>query len=511
MDPLVQERKNKLQKIQELGIEPYAQKFSKTHSNLEAKSLGLDGPLRETAAVTSDPQNNIQVAGRLMTFRSHGKLSFGQLQDESGRIQICFIKGKTKIKGLNEEQMTAFKFWEKMIDWGDFLGITGELFKTNHGEITVFASEITFLAKSLRPLPEKFHGINNREICYRQRYLDLVMNQETLERFKLRSILIKEIRNFFEAKNFYEVETRTLQSQAGGAMARVFETHHNALDQDFVLRIALELDLKICLAGGIERVFEIGKCFRNEGMDPSHLQEFTMLEWYAAYADLEQNLAWTEELLQVVIQNSLKKTKVQVKDKLGKEVIVDFAGSYPRVTFAELLAEHAKVDIFSVTREQAQKLAVTNYSLDPKEAEKASKGTLLDHIYKKTARPKLIQPTFVTNYPSDLKPLARPLADGTSESAQLLVAGWEITNAYGELINPITQRELLEKQAQAKAQGDAEAMEVDEDFLLAMEHGMPPMTGFGMGIDRLVALLSEQENLRDVVLFPTLKPSPDSK
>jgi lysyl-tRNA synthetase class 2 len=331
----------------------------------------------------------------------------------------------------------------------------------------------------------------------------MVSNPETLDRFKKRSDIVRKIREYFHNKDFYEVETRILQPQAGGAMAKVFETHHNALDHDFVLRIATELDLKIACSGGLERVFEIGKMFRNEGIDPSHLQEFTSIEWYGAYDTLEMHETWIEELLREICTEIFHKTNFQILDKEGDFVDVDFSKPFKKITFSQLLQDHANIDIFNIStddlRTEAKKLGIDDVGT-------RGRGNLLDDIYKKTARPKLIQPIFVTDWPSDLKPLARPHGDGTSSVSQLLIAGWEVTNGYGELIDPKVQRELLEEQQQAKNAGDDEAMEINEEFLRAMEHGFPPMAGNAIGIDRLICLLTGQSNLRDVVLFPTMRP-----
>ncbi|MCF7846535.1 MAG: lysine--tRNA ligase [Candidatus Gracilibacteria bacterium] len=494
---LVAERTAKIKLWEELGFPGYAQKFDRTHTAREAREFCEKNDLRDTGDILEKPKSKAALAGRILQFRSMGKLAFLRLRDVSGDFQVCLARN---ILG------DTMKKLEKALDLGDFCGFEGEFFITKHGEPTLMATKVTPLAKAIRPLPEKWAGLKDREACYRERSLDLMTNRETFERFRLRSKLIREIRNWLEAKDFVEVETRILQPQAGGAMARVFETHHEALDHDFVMRIAIELDLKMAVAGGMERVFELGKNFRNEGMDPSHLQEFTMLEWYAAYEDLETNLQWTEDLLKTVVQNTMGTTNVEILNADGKTISVDFGKKYPRVTFGELLKKHAGVDLPKVTEKELQTLCVKKYDLPPEEAKKMGRGNLLDHVFKKTARPKLLQPTFVTHYPSELKPLARPCEDGTSESAQLLVAGWEITNAYGELVDPQVQRKLFEAQAKAKAAGDQEAMEVNEEFLKAMEHGFPPMTGFGMGIDRLVALLTQQPNLRDVVLFPLMKP-----
>lgn len=451
---------------------------------------------RGTKEILENIAEQAHMAGRILAMREMGKFTFIKLRDRTGDFQICLAK--------NAFEDEDFAFWNQNLDLGDIVGFLGEFFFTKHGEPSLMVKEITPLSKSLRPLPEKFHGLTNKESIYRQRYLDTATNLDSYARFVARSKVITAIRAFLDTKDFLEVETRTLQPQAGGAMAKVFRTHHEALDSEMVLRISLELDLKMLTVGGYERVYEIGKCFRNEGIDPSHLQEFTLLEWYAAYADLADNMAWTQEMLKNVTQKVFGTTKFEVLDKENKKVEVDFAGEWPRVRFGDLLETHAGIHMQTDSLETIKNKA-KELGMKPHELETTSRGNLLDFIYKKTARPGLIQPTFVLDYPSDLKPLARPKEDGTAECYQLLVAGWEIVNSYGELVDPTIQRKILEKQAASKAAGDDEAMEVDESFITAMEHAMPPQTGFGMGIDRLVALLTGQENLKDVVFFPMMK------
>jgi lysyl-tRNA synthetase class 2 len=356
----------------------------------------------------------------------------------------------------------------------------------------------------LRPLPDKFHGLEDTELKYRKRYLDLIANPETKERFLIRSKITQGLRNWLLEKGFVEIVTRTLQPQAGGAAAKPFMTHHNALDADYALRIAPELDLKMAVVGGLERVFEFAINFRNEGMDPSHLQEFQMLEWYAAYEDMNTNMQWAEESLQDVIPKVLGKNTFNVYDKKGQIHEIDISKPFKKVSFADLLKE-VDVDIFA-SKEELLKKAL-DIGLDKKESEIRSRANLLDDIYKKLVRPNIVAPTFITHHPADLKPLARKndTDPRLADSYQLLIAGWEVINAYSELVDPQIQREALEAQAQDKAEGDEEAMEVNEEYLTAMEHGMPPITGFGMGIDRLVTLVTGQRNLRDVVLFPLLK------
>lgn len=477
--------------LEESGMAPYASSTDRTHQAFEV--LENFNNLVSNSSV-------VCVVGRVMALRGQGAIMFFNIKDGSGTIQCCIKKDE-----ISELLMGLFA---NTVDIGDFIQVTGTLFETNTGQKTILVSDWMMLTKSLRPLPDKWHGLQDVEEIYRKRYLDVLMDDSSHNRFITRSKIIKAIRGYFDDLGFLEVETPILQSQAGGAMARVFETNHNDYQIPMVLRIALELDHKILTVGGYERIYEIGKNFRNEGSDPTHIQEFTMMEWYAAYATLEENLNWTEDLLRYLAQDIVGKTTFTVFDKEGNEHTVYFDGAWTRVSFAELLKQYADFDMFSVTLDEIRDKAI-ELGLDKNEALKTGKGNLLDHIFKKTARPKLIQPTFVLDYPSDLKPLAQQNIDGTARVAQLVIAGAEITNQYAELVDPMLERKLLESQSSAKEGGDEEAMSVDERFLTAMEHGMPPMTGFGMGIDRLVALFTEQRNLRDIIFFPIMKPKSD--
>lgn len=500
---LITERKNKIADWEALGFKPYGTKFDRTHTSEQA-SLEIEKnkeALRDPGSIMKSELSDIDnktLCGRIIAMRDMGKLSFLKIRDISGDFQICLSQALLGDK---------FKKLIKALDIGDFCGFEGEFFITKHGESTLMAKTVSPLSKSIRPLPEKWHGLTDKESCYRDRNLDLATNPETFNRFVLRSKMVKEVRHFFEEKKFLEVETSILQAQSGGAMARVFNTHHNALDHDFVLRIALELDLKRAVGGGMERVFEIGKNFRNEGSDPSHLQEFTMCEWYAAYKDLEVNKQWTEELFHRLCKNVFKQDVFVVVDTDGNETEIDFGKKFDDRSFPDLLVEYANLDMFTATDEE---IRIKAKEVGVEKIDGIGRGNLLDDIYKKTARPQLIQPTFVYNYPESLKPLAAPNGDGTASCFQLVVNSWEIVNSYGELIDPMVQRRLLEEQSAAKKGGDDEAMEVDEVFLGAMEHGFPPMTGSGFGIDRLCAILTGQSNLRDVVLFPTMKPEAGS-
>ena len=488
IDEIREARIKKLNLLKEKGIDPY-----KTNSRRE---LSLKEASNSFEQLEKDGESK-WLAGRIMSLRGQGAIIFVTLNDGTGLFQ-----GLLKKDVLGEEK---FGLFGEVADIGDFIEIYGSFFLTKRGEKTLEAKDWGMLTKSLLPLPEKWHGLENIEEIYRSRYLDLIMDSEAHEIFIIRAKVIKAIREYLDKKNLLEVETPILQNQAGGAMARVFETHHNDYAMDMVLRIALELDHKKIMAAGYEGVYEIGKCFRNEGSDPTHMQEFTMLEWYAAYKNLEDNIAWTEEMIKHIAFEIVGKKAYKVFDKDGKETEVNFDTDWPRVKFGDLVKKNAGIDIADITLEKARKEAV-RWNMSEDEAKKTSLGNLLDFIYKKSSRGKIINPTFVTNFPGELKPLAQQNEDGTANVAQLVIAGAEITNQYAELVDPILERELLVAQAKAKEEGDEEAMGVDESFLLAMEHGMPPMTGFGMGIDRLVAILTEQKNLRDVVFFPIMRP-----
>lgn len=483
-------RIKKIELLKEAGMDPYPSFVPHDYSVKEVKdSFDKLVPVSE--------KKNISIVGRVMIVRGQGSILFIVLQDGDERFQAVLKKDSLVEK--------LFNLFVDTIDNGDFISVTGSLFVTTRGEQSILIKDWQMATKALLPLPDKWHGLQDVEETYRKRYLDILMDKEVYNRFVLRSKIIKFIREFFDKKNFLEVETPILQNEAGGAMAKVFDTHLNDYDMDMVLRIALELEHKILMIGGYERVYEIGKNFRNEGSDPTHLQEFTMLEWYAAYQTLETNMKWTEELIKSIAKDLMKKTIYKVYDNDGNSVEVNLDVDWPRITFGELLKKNADIDIETITLEKARKEAL-KWGVKEEEVKRLGRGNLLDKIYKKSSRGKIINPTFVTDFPGDLKPLAQQNTNGTAKVCQLIIAGAEITNQYAELVDPMKQRELLVSQSKVKEEGDEEAMEVNERFLTAMEHGMPPMTGFGMGIDRLVAIFTEQKNLRDVILFPLMKP-----
>ena len=491
LDEIRQSRLEKIDILHTAGMESYASKVSRDFT-LKELSLRFKDLLED--------ENTVSVVGRVMAIRGQGAIAFVVLNDGTYEFQVVFKK--------DEIEKDIFDLFRKTVDMGDFVEISGVLFVTERGQDSLLVQNWKMASKSLLPLPEKWAGLQDVEEKYRKRYLDILSEKEVFDRFIVRAQVIKAVRAYLDNKGFIEVETPILQNQAGGAMAQTFNTHHNDYDMDMVLRISLELEHKMLMVGGYNRIYEIGKNFRNEGSDPTHIQEFTMIEWYAAYQTLEDNMNWTEEMLKQIAQEVVGKTVFTVYDKEGSSVEVDFGGKWSRVDFAELVQKETGLDMKTASLEDIQTKA-KELGMDVKEITKTGKGNLLDFIFKKSARYKIIHPIFVMNYPSELKPLAQQNGDGTARVTQLIIAGAEITNQYAELVDPIAQRRLLEDQSAAKKAGDTEAMEIDEKFLVAMEHGMPPMTGFGMGIDRLVAILTEQKNLRDVIFFPIMKPKED--
>ncbi len=480
-------RMQKMQLLVDAGMAPYAGDVEHDYTLSE---------LTKQFETLQTKGGDICVAGRIMSIRGQGAILFVTLFDGTDKFQVVFKKDDIDEK--------LFALFTDAVDIGDFIQTTGNLFVTKAGQNSLLVTSWKILTKSLLALPDKWNGIQDVEETQRKRYLDILMDEETRNRFIIRSKIVTYIRNYFNTKDFLEIETPILQNQAGGAMARTFNTHHNDYDMPMVLRIALELEHKMLMVGGYPRVYEIGKNFRNEGTDPTHMQEFSMIEWYAAYESLETNMLWTEQMLRGIATDVVGKNVFTVYDKEGNGIEVDFSKEWPRVRFADLLKQYADFDM-NATMDDVRAKAI-ELGMDATEAEKTGRGNLLDHIYKKTARGKLVHPTFVLDYPADLKPLAQQNADGTARVAQLIIGGAEITNQYAELVNPIVQRSLLESQAKAKDAGDEEAMQVDERFLTAMEYGMPPMTGFGMGIDRFVAIMTDQKNIRDTVFFPIMRP-----
>lgn len=434
----------------------------------------------------------VSIAGRIMSKRAMGKASFFDVADASGRIQI-YIKRDI----VGEDTYDQFKKW----DIGDIVGVKGEVFRTKHGEISIRATEVILLSKSLLPLPEKFHGLTNTDLRYRQRYVDLIMNPDVRDVFVKRSMIIKELRAFLDNKGYLEVETPVLHNIAGGAAARPFITHHNTLNIDMYLRIALELHLKRLIVGGFDKVYEIGRVFRNEGMDTKHNPEFTMLEFYQAYADYEDIMNLTEELLRDVTMKVLGTTKVVYG---GEEI--DLGKPFERITMVDAVKKYTGVDFNEIhTLEEARAVAKEH---NIQYEERHLKGDILNLFFDEFVEDKLIQPTFLMGHPVEISPLSKRNKDnpGYTERFELFITGREFANAFSELNDPIDQKERFEHQLELKAQGDEEATDMDNDFITALEYGLPPTGGFGMGVDRLVMFLTNQPSIRDVLLFPTMKP-----
>ncbi len=485
--PVTDQRDVRIEKIKMLrqaGVLPFAERFEKSHFLNAAKEL-------------PDGTKAVRAAGRIVAIRGFGKLTFCQLLDYSGTMQFALQKNK-----LAE----SFDLFMKTVDMGDFVGVEGEIITTRTGEKTIDVSSWTFLSKSLRPLPEKFHGLTDQEQVYRKRYLDLITEPSHMERFKKRVQIIRTIRDFLDKNEFVEIDTPVLTNKACGALARPFITHHNALDIDIYLRIAPETYLKRAIAGGFERVYEFARSFRNEGIDASHLPDFTLLEYYAAYWNYIDNMNFTEQLFKHLLTTVCGGLTITYEN-----TTISFEGNWPRISFRDLILRDCGIDIDRFETKDGLLAEIKNKGITIEtdvDMKKTGRGTLIDLLYKKVSRPALINPIFVTHHPLDLSPLARkndtnPLV---VDRFQLVVNGWEVVNAYSELVDPVDQAERFEVQAKARAQGDMDAMEVDNDFLLCMEHGMPPISGWGMGIDRIVALLTNASNLRDVILFPLMRP-----
>lgn len=479
-DPLVEQRIKKLEQLRERGIEPYPYSFDRTHvaSEVLASFDALAG-------------TEVRVAGRLLTARLMGKASFAHLLDQSGKIQI-YVRRDV----VGDDQYALFK----ELDLGDFVGVSGKPFRTKTGEVTIEVENLTLLSKSLRALPEKWHGLTDVEKRYRQRYLDLISNEEARKVFVTRSRTIDAIRRYLVDRGFLEVETPILQPLHGGAAAKPFQTHHNALDRDLYLRIALELYLKRCIVGGIEKVFEIGRNFRNEGISTRHNPEFTMLELYEAYTDYDGMMSLYEDMIPTVAQQVLGTTTVQFG-----EHSIELKGPWRRLRLRDAIREESGIDYEDYPGTEALAEAVTRAGVHAEA--NSTRAKLIDALLTAFVEPKLIQPTFLLDYPVEMSPLAKKKRDGSGEVERFeaFIGGMEIANAFSELNDPLDQRERFVQQLADKAAGDDEAQPMDEDFLTALEHGMPPTGGLGSGIDRLVMLFTNNNSIREVILFPQLR------
>lgn len=486
LDQIKQERLKKLENIKAAGVNPFTAEVKRTHTISEAREkIG----------------EKVAVAGRIRSIRSMGKISFADLEDESGKIQLFFSQ-EILVSQVPQDDSLGYDFLSNL-DIGDFLQAEGEVFKTQAGELSVRVSDYKLLTKSLMPLPSQFHGLEDIEERYRQRYVDLIVNKDVRKVFDTRHKIIRFLRNFMEEKGFVEVETPTLQSVYGGATAKPFTTHHKALDIDLYLRISDELYLKRLIVGGFEKVFEICKDFRNEGIDRQHNPEFTMMEFYWAYANVEALMKLTEEMVSKVVQEVHSGFKFEFE---GKQL--DFTPPFQRVKFHDLIREHSGIDLGEVDTEEKLLQVTGEKEIKLELHNVVGYGPLVDELYKTVARPNIQNPTFITDYPYEMLPLAKALEKDPKKAAsfQLLAIGYELVKAYNELNDPQEQQKKWQDEMELGKKGLEEYQVLDEDYIRALEYGMPPTAGWGMGVDRFVSILTNQHTLKDVILFPTLKP-----
>lgn len=478
---LIQRRHEKLEEFRQRGVEPYGEKYQVSHRAQEI-----------TENFEEVEGKEVKVSGRIMTMRRHGKAGFANLQDESGQIQIY-----ARLDDLGEESFECYK----LLDIGDIIGVRGKVFKTRKGEITVSTEDFNLLAKSLRPLPEKWHGLRDIELRYRQRYLDLIMNPEVKEVFILRSRIIQAMRNYLNEKGYLEVETPMMHRVTGGANARPFKTYHNALDMDLYLRIATELHLKRLLVGGYEKIYELGKVFRNEGISTRHNPEFTSVEVYEANADYYDMMVLTEDMISVICQDVFGSLKITYQ---GKEL--DLTPPWPRLTMLEAIKKYANLDFTGAKRDEEAREVVKDLKLNIDK--NTTRGEIINLVFEEYVEKHLDQPVFILDYPIEVSPLAKSKKDDPAFTYRFeaFLASSEIANAFTELNDPLDQKERFLKQAEKRAAGDEEAHMMDDDFIASLEYGMPPAGGLGIGIDRLIMLFTDAPSIRDVILFPTLRP-----
>ena len=483
-------RINKLKLLQKAGINPFPTTAERSHHI---------GDVIADFKKLSNKEKVVSVVGRIRLLRRHGGSTFARIQDESGTIQLFFNK---KIVGEKEYKLL------KEIDVADFLAITGPCFTTKTKEKTIQVQSFQLISKSLRPLPDKFHGLKDEEYRYRHRYVDLIVNEDVRELFRKRSHFVQSLRSFLSDHGFLEVETPVLEHIPGGAEAEPFITHHNSLDIDLYLRISLELHLKRLTVGGYEKIYEIGKVFRNEGVSTQHLQEFTMMEFYWAYANNEMLMKFVEKMYQYIIKTTFGTLNI---NSHGHKL--NFSGKWPRLDYRTLFLDKSGIDLSKVRTADQLKKAIKAKKIKISIDKSSGYGRLVDQVYKKVVRPDLIQPSFLINHPVEISPLAKrhDTDENIVERHQVLILGAEVGNGFSELNDPIDQRSRFEDQMKLREAGDKEAQMIDEDYIEALEHGMPPTGGFGVGIDRLFMILSDQPSVRDVVFFPTMRPKPSQE
>ena len=484
LSQLTKVRRDKLRELQESGNDPFQitkYEVNNDSANIKANFDALEG-------------SEVSIAGRLMSKRGMGKVSFCDLQDKSGRIQLYARKDE-----MDEAEYNRFK----KFDIGDIVGVKGVVFRTQRGEMSVRVETVTLLSKSLLPLPEKFHGLTNTELRYRQRYVDLIVNPEVKRTFVIRSQFIKHVRDFLDGRGYMEVETPVLNTISGGATARPFITHHNTLDIDMYMRIATELPLKRLIVGGMDRVYEIGRIFRNEGMDPKHNPEFTTVELYEAYADFNDMMDLFEDLLTSAAQKLLGTYQLEWQ---GEQI--DLTPGWPRLPMHEAVKQYTGLDFMAITSDEEAVAAAKSIGVELPETADPTWGNALYEVFDQRVEEKLVQPTFITMHPVDVSPLAKrsPKDPRLTERFELFICRSEMGNAFSELNDPIDQRQRFQKQVELRDKGDDEAGMMDEDFITALEYGLPPTGGLGIGIDRCVMMLTNSDSIREVILFPTMKP-----
>lgn len=512
-------RSQKLAEIRQLGIDPYPHKYTPTATSAKLQKEYPDASIGHSEEAAAGKTPTATIAGRLVLFRAMGKNAFAHIQDELGRIQVMFNRDTTEVVGYkptstgNPETLTPMKFIEKKIDLGDIIGVEGNLFYTQKGELTLFAKKVTLLCKTLLPLAEKHSGLADKELRYRKRWLDLISSSDVMQRFQTRSQIFRLIRQFFEKYNFLEVETPVVQSIYGGAEARPFTTVLNALNQQMYLRISLEIPLKKLIVGGFEKVYEIGRVFRNEGIDRNHNPEFTMLEAYAAYWDYNDMMALTENLFEFLALQLFGSTKVPASIPDKEETIeIDMKAPWTRLTMKDAISKYAKLNVDNLTDEQMGKMILESQHCAPDKLKTMGRGLRIAALFEIFAEPHLIQPHHIIDHPIETTPLCKPHRnkkdrdEGLVERFESFILGQEICNAYTELNDPEIQRKLLEQQAKRREAGDEEASPLDEEFLESIYQGMPPTGGVGIGLDRLVMIMTNSHTIRDVLLFPWMKP-----
>lgn len=508
-----QNRSKKLSEIRSLGVDPYPAKHGSIQKT-ESLNLKFEG---ETVGHSDDAgagnTDTASVAGRIVLFRAMGKNAFAHLQDETGRIQVMFNRDQTKVEGFEPvEGLNHIKFIEKKCDLGDILYVEGNLFRTQRGELTIFAKKVSLLCKSLLPLPDKHSGLADKGVKYRKRWLDLITDPDSMNRFRLRSRIISRIRKTFEESGFEEVETPVLQNIYGGAQARPFTTHLNAHHQDMFLRISLEIPLKKLIVGGMQKIFEIGKVFRNEGIDRTHNPEFTMLEAYAAEWDYQDMMILVETLFESIALELFGSTQIRLQKGEGETEVIELKAPWKRISMVDSISEYAGLDPKKMTDEELKKALIQEAKVDPKEIQNLPRGLLIAKLFEELVEHHLVQPHHIIDHPIETTPLCKLHREeelrkqGIVERFESFILGREMCNSYTELNDPELQRELLESQAEQRDKGDEEASPLDEEFIEAICQGMPPTGGVGIGIDRLVMLFTAAESIRDVLFFPIMRP-----